>query len=156
MYAKIKKRDGRIVKFNEQKIMSAIERAGLNSGELAETEASKLTAQVIKRAEKEITAKVPTVEQIQDIVEEVLLDSRYKATAKAYIIYRDQHKKIREISDATHVDLIDQYLSRLDWRVNENSNMDYSLQGLNNYVSSEVSKTYWLNKIYTPEIGRLH
>ena len=156
MYAKIKKRDGRIVKFNEQKIMSAIERAGLNSGELAETEASKLTAQVIKRAEKEITAKVPTVEQIQDIVEEVLLDSRYRATAKAYIIYRDQHKKIREISDATHVDLIDQYLSRLDWRVKENSNMDYSLQGLNNYVSSEVSKTYWLNKIYTPEIGRLH
>ncbi len=156
MYTKIKKRDGRIVKFTEQKIMSAIERAGLGSGELAETEAGKLAGQVVARAEKEIAAKVPTVEQIQDIVEEVLLDSRYKATAKAYIIYRDQHKKIREISDATHVDLIDQYLSRLDWRVNENSNMDYSLQGLNNYVSSEVSKTYWLNKIYTPEIGRLH
>ena len=156
MYTKIKKRDGRIVKFTEQKIMSAIERAGLESGELAETEASKLAAQVVKRAEKEITAKVPTVEQIQDIVEEVLIDSRYRATAKAYIIYRDQHKKIREIADATHIDLIDQYLSRLDWRVNENSNMDYSLQGLNNYISSEVSKTYWLNKIYSPEIGRLH
>lgn len=136
--------------------MSAIERAGLETGEFAETEASQLTKKVIARAEKEIAKKVPSVEQIQDIVEEVLLDSRYKATAKAFIIYRDQHKKIREIADGTHIDLIDQYLSRLDWRVNENSNMDYSLQGLNNYISSEVSKTYWLNKIYTPEIGRLH
>lgn len=156
MYSKIKKRDGQIVVFHEQKIMSAIERAGLETGEFAETEASQLTKKVIARAEKEIAKKVPSVEQIQDIVEEVLLDSRYKATAKAFIIYRDQHKKIREIADGTHIDLIDQYLSRLDWRVNENSNMDYSLQGLNNYISSEVSKTYWLNKIYTPEIGRLH
>jgi ribonucleoside-triphosphate reductase len=156
MYLKIKKRDGRLVKFNQQKIMSAIERAGLESGEFAEAEAAKLTDTVLARAEKELTVKTPTVEQIQDIVEEVLLESRHKATAKAYIIYRDQHKKIREIADGTHIDLIDQYLSRMDWRVNENSNMDYSLQGLNNYISSEVSKTYWLNKIYSPEIGRLH
>jgi len=156
MYSKIKKRDGRVVTFTSQKIMAAIERAGLESGELAESEAAKLAEKVVARAEKELTIKVPTVEQIQDIVEEVLLDSRYKATAKAYIIYRDQHKKIREIADGTHIDLIDQYLSRMDWRVNENSNMDYSLQGLNNYISSEVSKTYWLNKIYSPEIGRLH
>ena len=156
MYLKIKKRDGRLVTFKAQKIMSAIERAGLESGEFAEAQAATLTEKVIARAEKELSVKTPTVEQIQDIVEEVLLDSRYKATAKAYIIYRDQHKKIREIADGTHIDLIDQYLSRMDWRVNENSNMDYSLQGLNNYISSEVSKTYWLNKIYSPEIGRLH
>lgn len=156
MYSYIKKRDGRRVKFTAQKIMSAIERAGLETDELAEAEAAKLTDKVLARAEKEIIDKIPTVEQIQDIVEEVLLDSRYKKTAKAYIIYRDQHKKIRDIADASHVDLIDQYLAKLDWRVNENSNMGYSLQGLNNYVSSEVSKTYWLNKIYTPEIGQLH
>lgn len=156
MYSKIKKRDGRVVTFHEQKIMRAIEKAGLASGEFAESEAAKLADKVLVRAAKELTVKVPSVEQIQDIVEEVLLDSRYKTTAKAYIIYRDQHKKIREIADGTHIDLIDQYLSRMDWRVNENSNMDYSLQGLNNYISSEVSKTYWLNKIYTPEIGALH
>lgn len=156
MYHYIKKRDGRRVKFDQQKIMRAIERAGLETGEFAENEASTLTKRVIARAEQEITQKMPEVEQIQDIVEDVLIASRYKKTAKAYIIYRDQHQKIREIANAAHVDLIDQYLSRLDWRVNENSNMDYSLQGLNNYVSSEVSKTYWLNKIYSPEIGRLH
>ena len=156
MYNYIKKRDGRKVKFNDRKIMSAIERAGLETGEFAEAEADKLTKKVLARAEKELTEKVPGVEQIQDIVEEVLLSSRYKKTAKAYIIYRDQHKKLREITDAAHLDLMDQYLSRLDWRVNENSNMGYSLQGLNNYIASEVSKTYWLNKVYTPEIGRLH
>ena len=156
MYNYIKKRDGRKVKFNDRKIMSAIERAGLETGEFAEAEADKLTKKVLARAEKELTEKVPGVEQVQDIVEEVLLSSRYKKTAKAYIIYRDQHKKLREITDAAHLDLMDQYLSRLDWRVNENSNMGYSLQGLNNYIASEVSKTYWLNKVYIPEIGRLH
>lgn len=156
MYTYIKKRDGRRVAFHRAKIMSAIERAGLETGEFSETIADRLTDKVLMRAEKEIDAKVPTVEQIQDIVEEVLLESCYRQTAKAYIIYRDQHKKLREITDGAHVDLIDQYLAKLDWRVNENSNMDYSLQGLNNYISSEVSKTYWLNKIYSPEIGTLH
>ena len=77
-------------------------------------------------------------------------------TAKAYIIYRDQHARIREIVSSADVDLIDRYLDRADWQVNENSNMAYSLQGLNNYVSSEVSKVYWLNKIYPPEIRQAH
>lgn len=156
MYNYIKKRDGRRVAFHTSKIMSAIERAGLETGEFAEVQAHKLAEKVVARAEKELFVKTPSVEQIQDIVEEVLLESRYKKTAKAYIIYRDQHEKIRDIANAERVDLIDQYLSKLDWRVNENSNMDYSLQGLNNYIAGEVSKTYWLNKIYTPEIGKLH
>ncbi len=92
----------------------------------------------------------------QDIVEEVLLASPYKKTAKSYIIYRDQHSRIRELVSKAGVDLIDQYLEKLDWQVNENSNMAYSLQGLNNYIASEVSKTYWLNKIYPPEIREAH
>ncbi|MFZ1242860.1 MAG: ribonucleoside triphosphate reductase [Candidatus Saccharimonas sp.] len=156
MYQKIKKRDGRVVKFNDKKIMSAIERAGLETGEFAENEAYELAQKTITQAESILKNKIPSVEQIQDIVEDVLIGSSYKKTAKAYIIYRDQHKKLRDIAASAHIDLMDQYLSRLDWRVNENSNMDYSLQGLNNYISSEVSKTYWLNKVYSPEIGRLH
>lgn len=156
MYHYIKKRDGRKVKFDAGKIRSAIERAGLATGQFAEAEAEALTAKVLKRAAKEIDATVPTVEQIQDVVEGVLLDGKYRKTAISYIIYRDQHRKIRDIAESAHVDLIDQYISRADWRVNENSNMDYSLQGLNNYIASEVSKTYWLNKIYAPEIGQLH
>ena len=86
----------------------------------------------------------------------MLLASSHKKTAKAYILYRDQHKKIRELTQASQVDLVDSYLGDLDWRVKENSNMGYSLQGLNNYISSEVSKTYWLNKIYPQEIGEAH
>lgn len=156
MYQQIKKRDGRKVKFDAQKIRSAIERAGLATGEFAESVADKLTVKAIRRAEKQIKHKVPTVEEIQDVVEDVLLDSKYRKTAIAYIVYRDQHAKIRDIASNSHIDLMDQYISRADWRVNENSNMDYSLQGLNNYISSEVSKTYWLNKIYSPTIGDLH
>ena len=72
------------------------------------------------------------------------------------LIYRDQHKKLREITSNAHVDLIDKYLENLDWKVNENSNMGYSLQGLNNYVSAEITKTYWLDKIYTSKIGKAH
>ena len=156
MYQQIKKRDGRKVKFDVQKIRRAVERAGLATGEFAEAEAQKLANKAVKKAEKQLKHKVPTVEEIQDVVEDVLLDSKYRKTAIAYIVYRDQHAKIRDIASNSHIDLMDQYISRADWRVNENSNMDYSLQGLNNYISSEVSKTYWLNKIYSPKIGELH
>lgn len=89
-------------------------------------------------------------------MEEVLLASPFKKTAKAYILYRDQHARIREMVQKADLDLIDRYLERLDWKVQENSNMAYSLQGLNNYISSEISKTYWLNKIYTPEVREAH
>ena len=156
MYHTITKRDGRIVAFDDTKIMAAIERAGLETGEFAEEEAYQLAQAAITQAQQTIADDALTVEQMQDAVEDTLLRSPYKKTAKAYIIYRDQHQKLREIAASAHVDLIDQYLLKLDWRVNENSNMGYSLQGLNNYISSEVSKTYWLNKIYSPEIGRLH
>ena len=124
--------------------------------ELNHEEAEKLTQKVLAKLEQRKAKTVPSVEDIQDIVEDALIDSKYKKTAKAYIIYRDQHKKIREITSTAHVDLIDKYLGNLDWKVNENSNMGYSLQGLNNYVSTEVTKTYWLDKIYTPEIGQAH
>jgi anaerobic ribonucleoside-triphosphate reductase len=118
--------------------------------------AEKLSLRVINLALQIIDNESPEVEAIQDIVEEVLLASPYKKTAKSYVIYRDQHARIRELVSAADVRLIDQYLERLDWQVNENSNMAYSLQGLNNYIAAEVSKTYWLNKIYPPEIRQAH
>ena len=77
--------------------------------------------------------------------------SPYRRTAKAYIIYRDQHARLRELANKMEIDMVDQYLKKPDWKINENSNMDYSLQGLNNYMSSEVSKVYWLNEIYPLE-----
>ncbi len=156
MYKSIKKRDGRTVKFDRKKIEKAIEKAGLETGEFDKKTAKELTEKVLAVLEARNQKQLPDVEDIQDIVEDTLIDSKFKKTAKAYIIYRDQHKKLREITSNAHVDLIDQYIGNLDWKVNENSNMGYSLQGLNNYVSAEVTKTYWLDKIYTPKIGQAH
>jgi ribonucleoside-triphosphate reductase len=156
MHAKIKKRDGRLLKFNAEKITNAIAKAGAASGEFDHSVAKTLTIRVLSLAEKIFDHRITTVEEIQDIVEEVLLSSPYRKTAKAYIIYREQHARLREITNKMEVDLVDQYLKKMDWKIHENSNMDYSLQGLNNYISSEVSKVYWLNEIYSPEIRRAH
>ncbi|HNV23441.1 MAG TPA: ribonucleoside triphosphate reductase, partial [Candidatus Omnitrophota bacterium] len=153
---KISKRNGTYEKFDSQKITRAIAKAGQATGEFGEDVAHKLTIRVLNIVQQLITDRFPTVEEIQDTVEEVLLTSPYRKTAKAYIIYRDQHTKIREITSKSNVDLVDQYLSRLDWKVNENSNMAFSLQGLNQYLSSEISKVYWLNKIYPPAVKESH
>lgn len=156
MNIKIRKRDGRLVKFNAEKITNAVAKAGAATGEFDIKEARKLTIKVLNLAEELFNGKILSVEEIQDVVEEVLLMTPYRKTAKAYIIYRDQHSRLRDIANRMEVDLVDQYLKKLDWKINENSNMDYSLQGLNNYISSEVSKVYWLNEIYSPEIHKAH
>ncbi|MBI4633878.1 MAG: ribonucleoside triphosphate reductase [Deltaproteobacteria bacterium] len=156
MHSKIKKRDGRLVKFNAEKITQAIAKAGAATDEFDYDTARKLTIKVLNLSEKLFDHKIMTVEEVQDIVEEVLLSSPYRRTARAYIIYREQHARLREITNKMEVDLVDQYLKKVDWKIHENSNMDYSLQGLNNYISSEVSKVYWLNEIYAPEIRNAH
>ena len=96
------------------------------------------------------------MEEIQDTVEKTLLESQFFKTAKAYIIYRDQHARIRDILEKANCDLVEGYLQKLDWKINENSNMTYSLQGLNNQISSIVSSEYWLNRIYFPVIREAH
>ncbi|RLC73891.1 MAG: ribonucleoside triphosphate reductase, partial [Chloroflexi bacterium] len=156
MFKKIIKRDGRIEDFNASKITNAIAKAGAATGEFSYNEASKLTIKVLNIASQIIKDKIPTVEEIQDIVEEVLLYSPYKKTAKAYILYRDQHRMIREISSKFNINLIDNYLTKSDWKVKENSNMSFSLQGLNNYISQEITKAYWLNKLYPQRVKEAH
>jgi anaerobic ribonucleoside-triphosphate reductase len=155
-FSQIRKRNGRTVPFDAAKITSAILKAGRATGEFSEETARRLTMRVVGLAQTILAGELPTVEVIQDMVEEVLLTSPFKKTAKAYILYRDQHARIRDMIKKADLDLIDRYLEKLDWKVKENSNMAYSLQGLNNYISSEISKTYWLNKIYTPEVREAH
>ena len=153
MFKNIKKRNGKVVKFEVEKITEAITKAGHATGEFDDGKAAeKLTLKVVSLMQELIKKRLPTVEEVQDIVEEVLLSSSYRKTAKSYIIYRQQHAQLREITNKSSVNLVDQYLDQLDWQVNENSNMTFSLQGLNNYISSEISKVYWLNKIYPQEI----
>ena len=152
----IVKRDGTTQRFDPKKITNAIIKAAEATGEFDTETAKKLTIRAINIVQQLYSDTIPNVENIQDIVEDVLLTSNYHKTAKAYILYRDQHARMREISSKFNVDLVDQYLQKIDWQVNENSNMGYSLQGLNNYISSEISKVYWLNKIYPENVRRMH
>ncbi|PID74963.1 MAG: ribonucleoside triphosphate reductase, partial [Desulfobacterales bacterium] len=154
--SQIKKRNDQLVPFLPEKITAAILKAGEATGELDEPKARQLTIRVLNLAQTLQGGAIPTVEMIQDVVEDVLLASPYKKTARAYIIYRDKRAQVRKIVDRADIQLVDNYLDQLDWQVSENSNMAYSLQGLNNYIASEVSKKYWLNKVYSPEIAKAH
>lgn len=156
MFKQIKKRDGRFVEFDSSKITSAIAKAGKATREFDEREAKKLTLKVLTLAHELRLGPVPEVEEIQDIVERVLLDSPFIRSAKAYILYREQHAQIRAISTKASIDLVEHYIEKLDWKIKENSNMCFSLQGLNNYISSDVTSEYWLNRIYPPEVRRAH
>ncbi|MBF0100762.1 MAG: ribonucleoside triphosphate reductase [Desulfobacterales bacterium] len=156
MFEKIKKRNGNIVEFDPVKITAAVTKAGQATGEFNEREAKKLTLKVVTLARQIHIGPVPEVEEIQDIVERVLLDSPFYKTAKAYILYREQHNQIRNIVAKANVDLVENYIQKLDWKIKENSNMSYSLQGLNNYISSDVTSEYWLNRVYPPEIRNAH
>jgi len=156
MFKKIKKRDGRIESFDSTKVSAAITKAGKATGEFGERETRKLTLRVLTLAHELSLDSCPDVEEIQDIVERVLLDSPFYNTAKAYILYRDQHTQIRNIATRANIDLVDHYIQKLDWKIKENSNMCYSLQGLNNYISSDITSEYWLGRIYPPEIRHAH
>lgn len=149
---KIIKRNRKEEVFDKEKIIHAIAKAGKATGEFRDDEARDLTEQVIAYVENKIQGHIPNVEEVQDAVEQILMRSRFKQTAKAYIVYREQHAELRAFATMTSLGLVDNYLDKLDWQVKENSNMGYSLQGLNNYLFQEVSKTYWLNKIYPKEI----
>ncbi|MBU2564292.1 ribonucleoside triphosphate reductase [Patescibacteria group bacterium] len=157
-FDKIKKRDGNVVDFDQEKITDAVFKALTVSGKGGRGIAKKISDRVIVLLNKRFKKNhIPSVEEIQDLVEEVLILEDRTETAKAYIVYREQRRKIREMESATKesVDMISNYIEEIDWQVNENSNMTYSLQGLNDYVSSFVTKRYWLNKIYPKEIREI-
>jgi ribonucleoside-triphosphate reductase len=102
--------------------------------------------------------RVPDVEEVQDLVEKILIENGYSEVAKAYILYREQHAQLRRMQElfSGAVEMVDKYLGESDWRTKENSNMSYSLQGLNNYVSSDIIAHYWLNRIYSAEVREAH
>ncbi|MFO8049918.1 MAG: ribonucleoside triphosphate reductase [Desulfosudaceae bacterium] len=156
MFENIQKRDGRVCGFDPRKITEAIAKAGKATEEFDEREARKLTLKVLTLASQMGLGPVPEVEEIQDIVERVLLDSPFHRSAKAYILYREQHAQIRQIATRASVELVESYIDNMDWKIKENSNMSYSLQGLNNYISSDVTAEYWLNRVYPPEVRRAH
>ncbi len=156
---KIIKRSGNIVPFNPGKITKAVAKAFLATGEGSFQDAQRVSRKAVQLLNKNYKkGYIPEIEEIQDLVERVLMVLDFEETAKAYILYREQHRKIRETEESLReaVSLVDKYIQEIDWKVKENANMAYSLQGLNNYVSSIVSSNYWMNRVYSKEIREAH
>lgn len=154
----VTKRDGTLAPFDSNRIYNAILKAGTSTNEFGEQEAWLLTGQVLKVLKHKFVESLPSIEQIQDIVEQVLISANYFATAKAYILYRDQRNRSRA-DKKVMVDVessINEYLEKLDWRVNANANQGYSNGGLILNVSGKVTANYWLSHVYPAEVGEAH
>lgn len=154
----VTKRDGTLAPFDSSKIYNAINKAGSTTKEFGDEESWLLTAQVLKVLKHKFAESLPSIEHIQDIVEQVLISANYFATAKAYILYRDQRQRSRQ-DHKVMVDVessINEYLEKLDWRINENANQGYSNGGLILNVSGKVTANYWLSHVYPAAIGEAH
>ncbi|RYC74394.1 anaerobic ribonucleoside triphosphate reductase [Candidatus Nanosyncoccus alces] len=160
MFKRIVKRDGKIVKFDPEKITDAIAKAGLVTEEFKADRAKALTEKVLKRAEEEITARTPNVEQIQDLVEEVLMESKFKKTAREYIRYRQERSRRREAKSdlmqiyrtISHADASeDSDVKRSNANVDGNSAMGKMLQ-----FGAEGSKVFAKSLMLRPDIALAH
>ncbi len=151
------KRDGTQAPFDAEKITYAIFRALRAVGRADRIRAALLTGDVLARLHELSGSSGPTVEGVQDLVEKAFFAAGEFEAAKAYIIYRHQHRTLRDAKEIfSNVDLVDGYLNLEDWRVKESANSSWSLQGLNQHISTIVSAQYWLNRIYPPEISEAH
>ncbi len=156
---RVKKRDGAVVEFNLNKIRDAIQAAfdATNtpySGEILDM----LTLRVTSEFAPKIKDGLVSVEDVQDSVEVVLIQTNYVNVAKAYILYRKQHQSIREVASTVinYKDTIDNYLKINDWRVKENSTVTYSVGGLILNNSGALTANYWLSEVYDEEIAQAH
>jgi len=153
------KRDGSRDSFDPGKIAVAISKAGAASREFDRAQAANLTGAVVAELLRRHGAGgAPNIEEVQDVVERTLVDAGFFATARAYIVYREQHRRLRD-DRACVVDVVasvSEYLQQADWRVNANANQGYSLGGLILNVSGKVIANYWLTHVYPPEVGRAH
>ncbi|MEJ2469648.1 MAG: ribonucleoside triphosphate reductase [Desulfuromonadales bacterium] len=155
----IRKRDGRLVAFEEDKIVAAIEKSVLAVGGSDMEQAAGIGRQVVGILEVIYKdGRIPTVENVQDLVEKILIENGHAKTAKAFILYRQQHAALRRTKAfiKESIESMDSYLTQEDWRVNENANMGYSLQGLNNHIAANITSNYWLNKIYPDYVADAH
>ena len=155
---RVHKRNGTLVPLDADKILQAIVKAGQATGEFGQREAGVIAAQVMRTLGERHAYDAASVENIQDIVERRLVEQGYFVTARAYIVYREQHRRLRN-DRARVVEVgtsVNEYLQQLDWRVNANANQGYSLGGLVLNVSGKVIANYWLTHVYPPEVGEAH
>lgn len=151
------KRNGEVVPFNPLKIEDAIFKASKSLGRNSRKSAEETTRRVLRILENQSTESVP-VERIQDTVEDVLVKSGDTELAKVYILYREKRRIAREGNSLVQQTsrLFHDYMDERDWRVKENSNQNYSVNGLNNYVRENFTKLFWLNEVYPENIKKAH
>ncbi len=155
----VMKRDGKIAAFDVEKISAAITKAfDAVDRNYHPSIINLLALQVTADFESKIKNDVISVEEIQDSVEKVLSDTGYADVAKAYILYRRQREKVRNVNSAllNYKELVDDYLQVNDWRVKENSTVTYSVGGLILSNSGAITANYWLSEIYDDEIRNAH
>lgn len=158
MYQVIK-RDGQVVNFDLSKINVAITKAfDATNTQYNQDIIDLLALKVTADYQKKIIDNKVTVENIQDSVESVLIEAGYADVAKAYILYRKQRQKIRNLNTTVldYKELVDNYVHINDWRVKENSTVTYSVGGLILSNSGAITANYWLSEIYDDEIGKAH
>jgi len=158
MVKKIRKRDGSVVLFQSEKIAEAIWKSVKSVGG-TDKEKPKYLAELItnKITEKHGESGIPGVEEIQDLVEKTLIEEGHAKVAKAYILYRKSHEELRRIKGLFDtIEVVEDYVGLNDWMIKENSNMGFSLQGLNNYIATKIVSNYWMGRIYPEAIRKCH
>lgn len=154
---KIVKRNGVVADFQIEKVEHAIFKAMRAVGNPNRARAKELSIEVLERLIKEQQTELPAVEQVQDIVEKVLFEQESFELVKAYLLYRKQREQSRNAKELFgNIDAMDDYLGMHDWRIKESANSAYSLQGLNQHISTLITSQYWLTKLYPDNISEAH
>lgn len=158
MFQTVRKRDGRLEKFDAEKITAAIFKAAEACGGSDRELAAHLCELVIAQLAQEDQDRMPEVETVQDTIERVLIKRGHSRTAKAFILYREKRKGARELNAliGATIGMFSDYLGDNDWQIRENANTQKSINGLNNYVREFFTKNYWLHEIYPAEVRRAH
>ncbi len=156
MIQKVIKRDGRIVEFDGNKITTAIFKAGKETGEFGADTAEFITGIITTELEFEHDSVPFSIEVIQNKIERVLMRKGFYATSKAFILYREHRRELREIKNHITPDLVEDYLNQGTWEVHENANINYSIQGLKAFIAGKAEEHYWLDRVYPKKIADLH
>jgi len=158
MVTKIRKRDGSVVTFHKEKIAEAIWKAAKAVGGHDRDKAYALADMVLERLNSIYgDYGIPEVEEVQDLVEQILIKQGHDQVAKGYILYRKSRDELRNVKGLFDtIEAVEDYIGLNDWMVKENSNMDYSLQGLNNYIATKIITNYWMRRVYPEAIRKVH
>lgn len=158
MVKKIRKRDGSVVFFQDDKIEGAIWKAVRAVGGKDKERARYISDKVVEKLDR-IHGEhgIADVEDVQDLIEKVLIEEGHAKVAKAFILYRKSREELRDVKGLFDtIEAVEDYIGLNDWMVKENSNMGYSLQGLNNYIATKIVSNYWMRRIYPEAIRKVH